>query len=49
MAGAGFGSARHCRARKRRFEMNIEYLLGGVVCAALVVYLLYALLNAEDF
>lgn len=28
--------------------MNLFYLLGGVVAAGLLIYLLVALLNAED-
>jgi K+-transporting ATPase KdpF subunit len=28
--------------------MNIFYVIGGVVAAALLVYLIVALLNAED-
>ncbi len=29
--------------------MNLLYVIGGVACLGLFVYLLYALLRAEDF
>lgn len=29
--------------------MSIEYIVGSVICIALVIYLVYALLNAERF
>jgi K+-transporting ATPase KdpF subunit len=29
--------------------MTIDYVLGGLVCAGLLVYLLYVLLNPESF
>ena len=36
-------------ASKERAPMLIEYVLGGVVTAALLVYLTYALLRPEKF
>ena len=38
-----------CRAPLRRVPMLLEYILGGVVTAALLVYLTYALLRPEKF
>lgn len=29
--------------------MSFEYIVGGAICVALVIYLVYALLNAERF
>jgi K+-transporting ATPase KdpF subunit len=29
--------------------MSVEYIVGSVICTALVIYLVYALLNAERF
>jgi K+-transporting ATPase KdpF subunit len=49
VAGAGFGGARYRIAKKGGVKMSIEYIVGGVVCTALVVYLVYVLLNAERF
>jgi K+-transporting ATPase KdpF subunit len=50
VAGTCSGSSRDRGARKRSAnKMSFEYIVGGAICAALVIYLVYALLNAERF
>lgn len=49
VAGVGAGASRHRLAEKGVIKMSFEYLVGGVLCVALVIYLIYALLNAERF